>query len=72
MDPKTSASQKLGQLMCAANGIHILHALEKMNREPVNIDNGSDNQSDCIDNNIKNDIATYTKQRVLNHLGTLA
>ena len=58
MDPKTPASQKLGQLMCVASGTHILHALEKMNGEPIITDNGSNEPSDWIAVDVKNVIAT--------------
>ena len=58
MDPKTSASQKLRQLLLVVNRTRILHALEKMNGEPINIDNSSDEQRDCIEENIQHDIAT--------------
>ena len=72
MDPKTSACQKLGQLVYVNNGTHILHALDKMNGELINNVNGSDGQSNWIDNNIKMTLQLALQQRVLNHLGTLA
>ena len=60
MDPTTSASQRLGQLVCVANGTHILHAIEKMNGEPVPVedDNSYHNIGDWINDDIENDAAT--------------
>ena len=58
MDPKSSASQKLGQLVCVANRTHILHALEKLNGENIITDNGSNKPSDWIAEDVKNNIAT--------------
>ena len=59
MDPTTSASQRLGQLVCVANGTHILHAIEKMNGEPIPVnDDNSDNMEDWINDDIENDAAT--------------
>ena len=59
MDPMISASQRLGQLVCVANGTHILHAIEKMNGEPISVnDDNSDNMEDWINEDIENDAAT--------------
>ena len=59
MDPTTSASQRLGQLVCVANGTHILHAIEKMNGESVLVnDDNSNNMGDWINDDIENDAAT--------------
>ena len=52
-------SQRLGQLVCIANGTHILHAIEKLNCEPVLVDDDNSNgMGNWIDNNIENDTAT--------------
>ena len=59
MDPMTSASQRLGQLVCVANGTHILHAIEKMNGEPVSLDDESSSDTrDWIREDIESDAAT--------------
>ena len=59
MDPLTSANQRLGQLVCVANGMHILHAMDKMNGEPVLVDAGSsEGSSDWIVHDTENDLAT--------------
>ena len=59
MDPLTSANQQLGQLVCVANGTHILDAIDKMNGEPVPVDDGLvEELDDWIVHDTENDIAT--------------
>ena len=74
MDPLTSANQRLGQLVCVANGTHILHALEKLNGEPIPVeDDGSVEPSDdWIQEDIESDIATCPETagfRMLTQIG---
>ena len=38
MDPLTTVTKKLGRLVCVANGEHLLHAMEKMDGEPISLD----------------------------------
>ena len=59
MDPLTSAYQQLGQLVCVANGTHILDAIDKMNGEPVPVDDGLfEEPDDWIVHDTQNDLAT--------------
>ena len=37
-DPLTSATKKLGRLICVSNGEHLLTAIDKMNGEPIPLD----------------------------------
>ena len=72
MDPMSSASQKLGRLTCVANGSHILHALDKMNDEPLPAgDYDESQQEDFLIRDNEGDLATCPETRGFATLMTL-
>ena len=59
MTPSVSACQKLGQLVCVANGTHILNAIDKMNGEPILIDDAAlEEMNDWLSHEREHDKAT--------------
>ena len=60
MEPLVSASQRLGGLTYVVNGPYILHAIDKMNDEPLSAGgkNGRSQQADCLLCDTKGDSVT--------------
>ena len=65
-DPLSPTTKKLGRLICVANGEHLLHAIEKMDGEPILLDQRThdDNKTgNSISHSHESDIALCSETR---------
>ena len=71
MDPLTTVTKKLGRLVCVANGEHLLHAMEKMDGEPISLDqrtHDDEEMGDSISHGHESDIALCSETRGYSNL----
>ena len=71
MDPLSTTTKKLGRLICVANGEHLLHAIEKMDGEPISTDqrtHDDDETGDSISHGDESDTALCSETRGYSNL----
>ena len=74
MDSLSTTTKKLGRLICVANGEHLLHAIEKMDGEPILLDqrtHDNEEMGDSICHGHESDTALCSETRGYSNLMAL-